>query len=165
MTAHVPRADTDAVGATACEPGQMTSDYRLTAPRRLLNLLMRALLRLGIAPPHNYLLTTRGRRTGVQRSTPVTLIDRPEGRWLVAPYGSVGWVQNARAAGHVRLSRGRNAEDLRVDEVCAQDAAPILQAYVRKVRIVRPYFDAAPDDPLEAFVAEASRHPVFRLQR
>ena len=45
------------------------------------------------------------------------------------------------------------------------DAAPILQTYVRKVRIVRPYFDAAPDDPLEAFVAEASRHPVFRLQR
>jgi hypothetical protein len=67
MTAHAPRADTDAVGATACEPAQMTSDYRLTAPRRLLNLLMRALLRLGIAPPHNYLLTTRGRRTGVQR--------------------------------------------------------------------------------------------------
>jgi deazaflavin-dependent oxidoreductase (nitroreductase family) len=165
MTAHVPRADTDAVGATACEPAQMTSDYRLTAPRRLLNLLMRALLRLGIAPPHNYLLTTRGRRTGVQRSTPVTLIERPEGRWLVAPYGSVGWVQNARAAGHVRLSRGRNAEDLRVDEVCAHDAAPILQTYVRKVRIVRPYFNAAPDDPLEAFLAEAARHPFFRLQR
>jgi deazaflavin-dependent oxidoreductase (nitroreductase family) len=143
----------------------VTSDYRLTAPRRFLNLLMRTLLRLGIAPRHNYLLTTRGRRSGLPHSTPVTLIERPGGRWLIAPYGSVGWVLNARAAGRVRLSRGRRAEDFRVDEVSAQEAAPILQMYLRKVRIVRPYFDAAPDDPLEVFVAEASRHPVFRVHR
>jgi Mn2+/Fe2+ NRAMP family transporter len=28
----------------------------------------------------------------------------------------------------------------------------------------RLYFDAAPNSPLEAFAAEASRHPVFRLR-
>jgi hypothetical protein len=28
---------------------------------------------------------------------------------------------------------------------------------------VKPFFEAAPDGPLEAFAAEAARHPVFRL--
>jgi len=142
----------------------MASTYHLTAPRRVLNALMRALLRLGIAPRGTYLLTARGRRTGTPHSTPVTLVEDMGERWLVAPYGAVGWVQNVRAAGQVTLSRGRHTDDLRVDEVGDQEAARVLQAYLRKVRVVRPYFDAAPNSPLEAFAAEASRHPVFRLR-
>jgi len=125
---------------------------------------MRALLRIGVAPPGIYLLTVRGRTTGTPHSTPVTLVENAEGRWLVAPYGVVGWVRNARAAGLVTLSRGRRSDELGVDELGEQEAAPILRAYLRKVRVVRPYFDAAPDSPLEAFIAEASRHPVFRLR-
>ena len=125
---------------------------------------MCALLRIGVAPPGIYLLTVRGRTTGTPHSTPVTLVENAEGRWLVAPYGVVGWVRNARAAGLVTLSRGRRTDELGVDEVGAQEAAPVLQAYLRKVRVVRPYFDAAPDSPLEAFIAEASRPPVFRLR-
>ena len=39
----------------------------------------------------------------------------------------------------------------------------MLRDYLRKVRVVRPYFDVTPESPLEAFAAEASRHPVFRL--
>lgn len=30
-------------------------------------------------------------------------------------------------------------------------------------RATRPYFDATPDAPVEHFVAEADRHPVFEL--
>jgi deazaflavin-dependent oxidoreductase (nitroreductase family) len=141
----------------------MTSSYRLTTARRILNTLMRALLRFGIAPPGIYLLTAPGRRTGKLYSTPVTLIENRDGRWLVAPYGAVGWVHNARAAGQVTLRRGRRSDDLEVDEVEGQEAARVLQAYLRKVRVVRPYFDVTPNSPLEAFTAEAARHPVFRL--
>jgi deazaflavin-dependent oxidoreductase (nitroreductase family) len=125
---------------------------------------MRALLRVGAAPPDIYLLTVRGRRTGTPHSTPVTIVERDGGRWLVAPYGPVGWVKNARAAGTVRLSRGRRSEDLRVDEVAGESAAAVLQAYVQKVRVVRPFFDAAPTSPVTAFASEVSGHPVFRLQ-
>jgi deazaflavin-dependent oxidoreductase (nitroreductase family) len=142
----------------------MAPTYRNTAPRRALDALVRTLIRLGIPPRGIYLLTTRGRRTGMLRSTPVTLVEDDQGRWLVAPYGDVGWVRNVRAAGEVTISRGRHSDDLRADEVAAEEAAPVLQAYLRKVRVVRPYFDAAPDSPLEAFAAEASRHPVFRLR-
>lgn len=160
-----PRADADAAGDSRNEHPRMASTYRLTAPRRILNVLMRALLRLGIAPRGIYLLTARGRRTGTPHSTPVTLVENADGRWLVAPYGVVGWVQNVRAAGQVTLSRGRRTDDLQVDEVGEQEAARVLQAYLRKVRVARPYFDAAPNSPLEAFAAEASRHPVFRLHQ
>ena len=142
----------------------MSPSYHLTGPRRFLNTLMRALLRVGVAPAGTYLLTVRGRRTGTPHSTPVTLVQRENGRWLVAPYGAVGWVRNARAAGRVRLSRGRHSEDVEIDEVGGEEAARVLQTYVREVRIVRPYFDAAPDSPVGEFRAEISRHPVFRLR-
>ncbi len=84
-------------------------------------------------------------------------------RWLVAPYGEREWVKNARAAGEVGLTRARKTTLHRVDEVGPEEAAPVLREYLRTARIVRPFFDAAPDAPLEAFAAEASRHPVFRL--
>ena len=125
---------------------------------------MRTLLRVGFAPAGTYLLTVRGRRTGAPHSTPVTLVEREGGRWLVAPYGAVGWVRNARVAGRVRLSRGRRCEDLEIDEISGNEAAAVLQSYVREVRVVRPFFDAAPDSPLTQFAAEVSRHPVFRLR-
>jgi deazaflavin-dependent oxidoreductase (nitroreductase family) len=141
----------------------MAENYNLTRPRRILNALMRALLRLGVAPSGTYLLTVRGRRTGRPHSTPVTLVERDDRRWLVAPYGAVGWVRNARAAGQVQLTRGRQSESLGLDEVSGDEAASVLQSYLGNVRVVRPFFDATPDSPLAAFAVEASRHPVFRL--
>jgi F420H(2)-dependent quinone reductase len=135
--------------------------FRHTRVRRLLNGLVRPLARLGLAP-HVYVLTVPGRVTGELHSTPVRLIEN-DGRWLVAPYGEVGWVRNARAAGTVTLARRGRSETLAIDEVGPVEAAPVLREYVRKVPVVRPYFEAGRDAPLEAFAAEAVRHPVFRL--
>jgi deazaflavin-dependent oxidoreductase (nitroreductase family) len=141
----------------------MARTYRLTPLRRFANVLMRQLLRLGLAPRTTVLLTVPGRRSGTLRSTPVTLIEEDGQRWLVAPYGPVGWVHNARAAGQVELSRGRHTETVRVKELAPEAAAPVLKAYVERVPITRPYFDVPPDAPLAAFVAEASKHPVFQV--
>jgi deazaflavin-dependent oxidoreductase (nitroreductase family) len=105
-----------------------------------------------------------GRRSGRPRSTPVNPIEQDGTRWLVAPYGAVGWVRNVRASGEVELSHGRHSQRFRATEVEAEEAAPVLRAYVRKLRVVRPYFNARPDDPLDAFAAEAKCHPVFRLE-
>jgi deazaflavin-dependent oxidoreductase (nitroreductase family) len=143
----------------------LAKQYRLGPMRRFVNAVLRSLLRLGIGPPRTYLLTVPGRTTGRPYTTPVRLIEDASGRWLVAPYGAVAWVRNARAAGRVTLARGRRSETLRVEELGARDAAPILQRYVRDVPITRPYFDARPDDAPERFVAEAPQHPVFRLSR
>ncbi len=43
------------------------------------------------------------------------------------------------------------------------DRWALLQRYVRDIRVPAPFFDAKADDPVEQFVNEASRHPVFRL--
>jgi deazaflavin-dependent oxidoreductase (nitroreductase family) len=141
----------------------MARTYRLTPLRRFANVLMRQLLRLGLAPRTTVLLTVPGRRSGTLRSTPVTLVEEDGQRWLVAPYGPVGWVHNARAAGQVKLSRGRRSETVRVKELAPGAAAPILKAYVERVPITRSYFDVTPDAPLAAFVAEAPQHPVFQI--
>jgi deazaflavin-dependent oxidoreductase (nitroreductase family) len=142
----------------------MAVTYRLSRWRRLLNVLVRALLRVGLGPRHTYLLTVHGRRSGTPYATPVTLVEEGTNRWLVAPYGEVSWVRNARAAGQVTLSRGRHTETVAIAELGPDEAAPVLKQYVTEIPITRPFFDAKPDAPLEAFVAEAHRHPVFRIQ-
>jgi len=50
-----------------------------------------------------------------------------------------------------------------IAELGADEAAPVLKRYKAEIPITRPFFDAKPDAPLEAFVAEAHRHPVFRI--
>jgi len=93
----------------------------------------------------------------------VTLVEEGGQRWLVAPYGEVPWVRNARAAGRVTLSRGGRAEIVSLRALSEAEAAPVLRRYVTRVPITRPYFDVTPDSPLVAFESEAARHPVFAL--
>lgn len=143
--------------------GTPTRDYRLGRTRRAVNQVMAHLIRCGLAPRHNHLLLTVGRRSGLTRTTPVTLVERDGGRWLVAPYGPVPWVHNARAAGRVQLRRGRRTQTCSVTELDPHAAAPVLRTYLSKVAVVRPFFDVGPGSTDEEFVAEAPRHPVFRL--
>jgi hypothetical protein len=72
-------------------------------------------------------------------------------------------VRNAQGAGQVTLSRGRHTETMAIAERGPEAAAPVLKQYVTELPITRPFFDATPDAPLEAFVAEAHRLPVFRI--
>ena len=141
----------------------MAARFEQTRLRRLGNSLIRPLARLGLAGRRTHVLTVQGRKTGRPRSTPVQLIFLDGQRWLVAPYGEGDWVKNARAAGAVELTRARKTERVRVDEVGPEEAAPVLREYLRHTPIVKPYFDATADSPLEAFAAEAARHPVFRI--
>ena len=140
----------------------MAKTYHLGRTRRLVNTVMTPLARSGLAGRHTYILTVRGRKTGIARSIPVILIEDRE-RWLVAPYGEVGWVRNARAAGAVELTRRGRTERLAIEEVSADEAAPVLQHYLKRVPVVRPFFDVRASSPLTEIKAEAPRHPVFRL--
>ena len=141
----------------------MPEVYGLTIPSGLINGVVAPLVRLGVGPRHTYLLSVPGRRSGRIYTTPVTLVERGGARWLVAPYGERSWVKNARAAGWVELRRGRHRERVRVEEVDPGERAPVLRAYIRRVPLTKRFFDARPDAPVEAFAAEAGRHPVFRI--
>jgi hypothetical protein len=97
------------------------------------------------------------------RNTPVIPIAEGGLQWLVAAYGEVSWVRNARAAGQVQLSRGRTKKICSIRQASALEAGPILKQYVRIASATRPYLAASVDAPVSAFVAEADRHPVFEL--
>lgn len=136
--------------------------YRRTRWRQVGDAIISTLIRAGLVP-HSYVLITRGRKTGQSHRTPVTVVEQNDRRWLVAPYGPVSWVHNARSAGRVSLHRRGQTRDYALREASFEEAGPVLKQYVAIARPTRPYFQADKDAPVEEFVAEASRHPVFEL--
>ena len=148
-------------GVTSSSEG-VPKTYQRPRFHRALNTMTRVLTRLG-AIPRSYVLTTVGRRSGKERRNPVTIVEVDGRRWLVAPYGVVPWVLNARASGEVRLTRRLTTNRFTVREVGPQEAGPVLKEYVTVASVPRPYFDATVDDPAEAFAREAERHPVMEL--
>ena len=83
----------------------------------LFNPVARLLLAAGVPLGFNGLITIRGRKSGMPRTTPVAIIDVSGGRWVWAPWGEVHWVRNLRAAGSATITvRGRN-EDVSATEL------------------------------------------------
>ena len=143
----------------------MPTPYRLSPGRRLINLVVRPLARLGLTGPRTHLLTVPGRNTGKPWSTPISLIEWDGKRYAVAPYGDRNWVRNARAAGRVELRRGRRHERCAVVELEPEAAVPVLREYYRRSTVTHSFFDVDLHSSLESWVREAPRHPVFRLER
>ena len=141
---------------------RLARQYRPGRGRYVENTIMSALVRVGLVP-RSYLLITQGRKTGRPRTNPVVPVEDGGRRWLVAPYGPVSWVHNARATGRVSLARRRDTRDYAIREVPPDEAGSVLKRYVRIAPSTRAYFQATKDSPVEDFVAEAGRHPVFEL--
>jgi deazaflavin-dependent oxidoreductase (nitroreductase family) len=125
------------------------------------NAFVSVLARAGVGPIH--LLTARGSKSGRPHTVPVVPVDYDNKSWLVAPYGAVAWVHNARAAGQVSLRYGRTTRDYATREVSAEEAGPVLKRYIAIATKTRALFKATQDSPVEDFVAEADAHPVFEL--
>jgi len=95
-----------------------------------------ALLRCGLAVGSQYLLTVQGRRTGLPRSTPVSIATIGSERFIVAAFEHAAWVANVRAAGAGTLSRGRGSrgEAVLLTELAVDDRGPVLRAFLEQVR-------------------------------
>ena len=152
----------DAGGQGGRGSSRPAREFRPSRWRRVGDAIIGVFTRAGLVPS-TYLLTTRGRKTGRPLTHPVTVVEHEGRRWLVAPYGPVSWVHNARAAGRVTLGRRGDRRDYDVREIPAGEAGPVLKRYVGVATATRPYFQADKDSPVEDFVAEADRHPVFEL--
>lgn len=137
--------------------------YRLSGGRKVFNALVKALTSLGIPMGNIRVLATTGRKSGQQRSTPVALVVNDAQRWLVSPYGDVGWVQNVRANGRATLRSGRQSETVQLRELQPAEAGPILKTYLERNPITAQFFDAGKSDPVDRFVAEAKNHAVFEI--
>ena len=76
-----------------------------------LNPMAKFLLASGVPLGPNALLTIRGRKSGLPRTTPVAIIEGSGRRWVWSPWGDVQWVRNLRAAGRATITvRGRKEE-------------------------------------------------------
>ena len=143
----------------------MAKTYQVPFFVRLGNVFTTRLLRAGLKPGNMALLTVRGRKSGLPRTTPVSLVEHDGQRWLLAAFGAVDWVRNLRVAGEASLKRGRYPEHIVVKEVSAEEAAPVLKHILANAPgFLLKNFDATPESPLKDFEREAANHPVFLVQ-
>ncbi len=131
--------------------------------------LAKRLLGAGVPLGPNALLTVRGRKSGLDRTTPVALVAIGGRRWLIGTFGETQWVRNLRAAGRASLAVRRNTEPVSVRELTSEQAAAFfrdeLGPYVRRLLIGRwllTRLGAA--EILAEPSAAAKRHPVFEVR-
>ena len=75
------------------------------------------LLAAGVPLGPNGLITIRGRKSGLPRTTPVAIIKVSGRRWIWAPWGEVQWVRNLRAAGRATIIVRRRKEEVTATEL------------------------------------------------
>ncbi len=137
---------------------------RPSAFERVANNAVGILLRLGIGFGNSYVLEVRGRRTGNVYSTPVSLLEYQNRRYLVAPRGETSWVRNARIVGEVSLVRRGVRKSYSVREVLVEQRATLLKEYLdRFAATVQRYFPIPKGSPADSFTGIAARYPVFEL--
>lgn len=134
------------------------------------NPIARRLLGAGVPLGPNALITIRGRKSGVDRTTPVALVDVDGRRWVLGTFGDTNWVLNLRAARTATLTVGKRSEKVNASELSKTEAAryyrEVLAPYVRRIRFGRFLLGTVLgaremlDDP----DAAAEHRPVFELK-
>lgn len=149
----------------------MANDKPIKPPWWLkpLNKVFMAMMRLGLANfggESPLVLTVAGRKSGEPRSTPITPMHVDGRRYVVAGFPGADWVKNARAAHSATLTSGKTSETVRMVELTAEEARPLLRqfpvlvptgvSFMKRSGLVT---DATPDE----FEALAGRCAVFRF--
>lgn len=79
--------------------------------------ILESLLAAGVPLGPNGLITIRGRKTGLPRTTPVAIITVAGKRWIWAPWGEPHWVRNLRAADRATITVRRREEEVTATEL------------------------------------------------
>ena len=130
-----------------------------SAPRRPPRWLKHAnrinivLLRRGIGPGSQRLLSVPGRTTGVRRTTPVAVIAIDGQRYIVAGYETSDWVRNARVAGWGVIRRGKDNQRVTLTEMPLDSTPAILREFAREVPGGRSFLTVAADASDAASIA------------
>jgi deazaflavin-dependent oxidoreductase (nitroreductase family) len=131
------------------------------------NPIARRVLATGVPLGFNGLMTIRGRRSGLPRTTPLAIIEVSGRRWVWSPWGEVHWVRNLRAAGRATIEvRGRK------EDVSATELDPIqrvdffrdvLGPAARRMPLGTWFIRAVDGVDLDHPVEEAEGRRVFEL--
>lgn len=144
-----------------------TKSTRVPAWVPYFNPIAKLFLAAGIPMGPDVLLTVRGRKSGLPRTTPVAICENAGRRGVISPFGEVNWVRNLRVAGRATITAGRRMEQVIAVELGPEQAAEfirdILAPLARTTRlgswIVR-HIDKIDIDHPEA---AAEGRPVFEL--
>jgi deazaflavin-dependent oxidoreductase (nitroreductase family) len=136
------------------------------------NPLAQRMLGVGIPMGPNALITIRGRKSGLDRTTPVAVVEIDGRRWVIGTFGETNWVRNLRAAGTATITVGRRIEKVRVVELSVEDGGIFFRD------LVGPFVQRMPlglgrfllgsvlgakeilDDP----IGSGATHPVFEVR-
>jgi deazaflavin-dependent oxidoreductase (nitroreductase family) len=147
------------------------ADSNPKPPRWLkpMNKVFMFMLRLGLpvgGKEGPLVLTVPGRESGRPRSTPITPMYADGTRYVVAGFPGADWEKNARAAATATLTSGRKSETVRMVELSADEARPLLRQFPTLVPTGVSFMkrsglvtDGTPDE----FEALAGRCAVFRF--
>jgi deazaflavin-dependent oxidoreductase (nitroreductase family) len=136
-------------------------EYEVKPSVKRVNGVMMWMAKRGMGPTS--VLTTTGRKSGEARSVPVSPIAFGDQEYLVSPYGTVGWVRNARADDLATLGRKGDDRPVRLVEVTGS-ASDVVHAYWQREKYSRRFMDV-PDDPSPGdFQERSAAFPVFIVQ-
>jgi deazaflavin-dependent oxidoreductase (nitroreductase family) len=141
--------------------------YRRKRPNwiaKILNRTIAAVASSGVASNYLVTLEVTGRKSGRTFSLPVVLAIVDGQRYLVSMLGdNVQWVRNVRAADGKAVLRSGGRKEVQLEEVPADQRAPILKAYLQRAPGARPHVPLNKDAALAEFQKVAAAFPVFRV--
>lgn len=97
------------------------------------NAVAKPLLRLGVPMGPDILLTVRGRKSGLPRTTPVTIGEYGGRRGFISPFGETNWVRNLRASGTATIRIGRKREEIRAVELGHDEAVRFINEVIAPI--------------------------------
>ncbi len=141
--------------------------YRGQRPNLIARILNRAgevVASAGVTSSRMVTLEVAGRTSGRIVSLPVVPVVVDGRRYLVSMLGDdVQWVRNVRAAGGRAVLRSGGREEIQLEEIPADERAPILKAYLRRAPGARAHVPVDKDAPMAEFETIAGAFPVFRI--
>ncbi|MDP2673817.1 MAG: nitroreductase/quinone reductase family protein [Dehalococcoidia bacterium] len=136
-------------------------------PTRLTQMMNGALVwlaSLGLTPSRMITLEVKGRRSGETRSTVMNIVEYEGENYVVSPRGESEWVRNLRAAGGEATIRHRGRRSVQLEEVPAEQRAPVLKKYLgENAMSTKQHFGIDPKAGIAEFAAIAERYPAFRV--
>lgn len=135
---------------------------------KLVEPLIRWGLPMGIRRAPMSLLTVPGRRTGLDRTTPVALERHDDGWLLVAVFGVSDWSRNLDAAATATITSRRKTTAVSVRRLGAKEGGPVLREAILGApsmirRMTSDYFAADETSPATAWEKETAVHPIYVL--
>jgi deazaflavin-dependent oxidoreductase (nitroreductase family) len=148
---------------------RMESQPRVPKFVGLFNPLARRMLGVGMPMGPNALITITGRKSGLSRTTPVSVIEIGGRRWVIGTFGETNWVRNLRAAGEATITAGKRQECVKAIELSRPEGVAffrdVLGPYVRGVPLGKSILGLlGAGDILDDPVGSAERRPVFEVR-